>query len=1022
MMTKTSLACCLGKLKAERVSAMSNSSHNLGVWEADLFGLLRVRCEGRSADHFGTRQTALLLAFLATFPRRHPRDEMVDLLWPDADPDSGRHWLSQAIWRLRQTLTDLCPEPAREVLISEVLISDRSTVALDPALLTTDTQRFRALLAQNALEEAVAVYGDSGGFLSGFYDDWVLAERQKLLGELLGALQTLALSAGETGDWPRAVRYAEQAVAADPLLEDSHRTLIRLLASSGQLAAAQRHYAALSRLLVRELNAEPSGATRALIAQIQTQADTVPTPPAAPAAGMPVPALQVLPLPVLLTTFHGRDVLLAELQALLQTPSARLVTLLGTGGIGKTRLALELARRVAAQNAGPPPSVAFVPLAEVTDPALLADAVAGALSSLRDGPPLPRITAALLSLPASAPFLLVLDNAEHLAAETGALAAKLLAQVPHLRVLVTSQRSLGAYGEQEIMLAPLGLPGDAPALAPSVQLFLDRARSVRPSFPTDGASLADVAQICTRLEGLPLAIELCAGWAQTLGTRQMLEMLARRFELLVSRRTDIPARHRTLRAAIEYSYMQLSEPMQEFFVQLAVFRGGWTLAAAAAVCTGGSVPAALAMLAQMRERSLLVADEARAGGGMRYTLLESLRDFALEQRTLAQAREHTDAHAAYFARFVSETTARMHGAEDALWAVRLEDETENIRAALEFLLSRPDPLPACTAIAAAAAAWNAHGHAREAREWTARALALSSSDDLLPLRARLLTIQAEARRLLSDYAEAAASAGLALSLWRQLGDAAGMTECISLLGITAMLNDDFDRAQTLLEEALPAARLLGDRTLLAQVWNDLGRVALARQDWQTASARLSKGLNLRRQIGDPRMVCSSLNNLALVALYQGQYAAARTLLREGLALQSQHQFIWQNSLSFNSAVVERMDGHFPEALRLLSIAVGLSVSHGERRMLAWCVKEAGHLAAALGLHALCLCLLSCAETQRVSIGMSFKPLGPSEIARDQSAAVLALGAADAAAYTALGADADPETLLASAQVEIAASL
>ncbi|BDI28120.1 hypothetical protein CCAX7_001710 [Capsulimonas corticalis] len=1025
----------------------------MDLWEANLFGLPRVRWGDHSVDHFQTRQAALLLAYLVHFPRRHQRDELVDLLWPDADPDSGRPRLSQAIWRIRQIFRELRPDSD-----AEVVVSDRNTVAIDPALITSDVARFQLLLQRaanldgaprmDALGQAAAIYGDSGGFLVGFYDDWVLQERERLLTQYIAALEEMASRFESTGEWKRALEAAERAAAADPLLEDSHRHWIRLLAASGQPAAALRQYQNLARILARELNTEPSEATRALIAEIR-QAETE-RPSAHASLVSPVPAapsspLQVAPLIAPLTNFYGRETILREIGALLDAPAIRLITLLGTGGVGKTRLALELARGVAARSSEP--AVAMVSLADIAQPLEVAEAIANALTPLRKGSPMQRIANALTAAPDAPPFLLVLDNAEHLAAPMGAIVAEMLALVPRLKILVTSQRNLGVSGEHEVTLAPLELPGarrapssvaappeDDPQNAPSVQLFLDRAKSVRPGFPTDAVRLAEVARICERLEGLPLAIELCAGWAQTLGTRQMLDMLERRFELLVSRRTDIPARHRTLRAAIEYSYIQLSAPMQEHLATLAVFRGGWTLAAAADVCMGGSTPAALAMLAQMREHSLIVADEARVGDGMRYKMLESLRDFASDQRTMGQIKQHGAAHAAYFARFAHETVARMLGPESALWAARLDDELENIRAALEYLISSREIEAAWTVTAEVSRAWNAHGHAREAHQWIARALAMPEPSEgdgaedpqrgarLQRLRARLLTTQAGALHILSDYTESIAAAEQALAIWRALGDTGGMTECVGMMGITAMLNDDFDRAQTLLAQALPLARTLGDPKIIAQTLNDLGGVAMALQDWPAASDLLKEALEVRRQIGEPRGVCSSLSNLGLLSIHQANYDAARVFLREASALQTLHRFVWFSVIDGNLAIVERLGGNYGESLRLMNAAIRSTLSHGERRLLAWSAKEMGHLAVALKQYALGLRLLSCAEAMRIAIGMSFKPMGPQDIERDRAAAERVLGATDAAANWTVGAAAAAETLLAEAQIELAACI
>ncbi|MBC8102468.1 MAG: AAA family ATPase [Cytophagales bacterium] len=1030
------------------------------VWEADLFGLARMRCGDRSSGHFPTRQAALLFAYLITYPRRHTRDELADLLWPDAE--AGRPRLSLTLWRLRQALRGICPDPD-----NDFITADRDTIGIDSTRVTSDVASFRqwvqraakpedAAARVEALEKAVKVYGDAEGFLPGYYDDWVLAERQNLLTQYLKSLEALASHFEALGDWTPALGYAERAVAAEPLREEAYRILIRILAASGQTPTAQRKYDDLVRLLARELNAEPSPATRSMMARMQ-QADTAPSPPLS--AAVPAPLLRVAPVPAPLTTFYGRETFLRDLETMLDDPTVRLVSLLGTSGVGKTRLALELARGIAARSrSSAEPVVAFVPLADITESRKIAGAIADALTPPGGTPPLNRIMAALTAAPDAPPFLLVLDNADRLTDQVGEVAVDLLARIPRLRVLVTSQRPLGIDGEHEAVLPPLDLhdasPGaaspamDNPENAPSVRLFLDRARSVRPGFAADAEGQAEVALLCERLDGLPLAIELCAGWAHTLAPRQMREMLAGRFDLLVSRRSDIPARHRTLRAAIEYGYVQLPVPLQKSFVQLASFRGGWTLAAAAEVCTGGSVPLGLAMLAQLRERSMIVVDDAGAGASLRYRMLESLRDFAVEQRTISQARQHREAHAAYVTRFVQETVVRIRGdAEDPLWSARLTDEMENVRAALEYLTARPEIEPAWTLTVAVADTWTVRGHPREASEWIVRSLAMEivpfsaeaesgseapGSDKaegeaakrsvrLLRLRARLLTYQARALTQLGDYIESNVSAENALALWRELEDGGGMTECLREIGILALIQDDIDRAKTLFAEALPFARTLGDMRL-ASLLGDLGRVAMKLQDWDTASERTTEALEICRRLGNLRGLCGGLNNLGIISGYRGDFAAASLLLREAIALEGRLQITGNGTAHFNLAVVERQNGFYAESFSQLAVAIRLLAKGGDRFAMAWYVKEMGHLAAKLRQHALSLRLMSCAEEIRAVIGISFEPLGPLEIERDRAAGEKALGTANAAAYWVLGTTADPLTLLSEAQVLLAKCL
>lgn len=957
------------------------------IWEASLFGLLRVRCGERTLDRFLAPQTALLFAYLAAFPQRHSREAIIGLFWPDADPESGRRRLSQALWRIRQDLDRLGPD---------LLLTDRGTVGIDPAMLDSDILQFRQALIDDP-ESAVEIY-EKGEFLAGFYDPWVLDERDQLQRAYLDALQRL-IGRYEKDQPAKAIGYAERAVAADPLVEETNQTLIRLLVATGRHSAALRHYREFVRLFNEQLGFEPSAETEALLTEIR-RGDAPRT-----------SSLVVAPLPASLTTFRGRQTETDELAATLLRPESqtRLVTLLGTSGVGKTRLALELGRGFAREHEEP--VVAFVPLADIREARLVSEAIANAVTADQEGPPMPRIVTALGRSRNAPPFLLILDNAEHLTAIIGTLVKDLLTDIPRLRILVTSQRPLGIEGEVESILSPLALPDAEVGTAPSVELFIDRARVVRPDF----AGNDEVGTICERLEGLPLAIELCAAWAQTLSTSQMLAMLGQRFDLLVSRRADIPARHRTLRAAMEYSYLQLPEDLRQLFVNFAVFEDGWTLEAAAAVCTGGSLPSALTALARFQEHSLVVASERRPGDGMRYRMLESLREFATEQRTLGQRVQHQTEHAHYYASFVQAALASLSGVEYARWSSRIDEEYANIRQALTFLLSGGDPETALTLTCAISAYWNRHGKARESREWLERALPIDGSKRL---RARLLTTYADSLRRMSEFNAAASYAEEAYREWKELDDAGGVAEALMQIGSIAALSGDFVRAQEKLDEAVRIARELEDERPLGEILNNLAGVAVARQEWDTAWHVISEALALERKLGNSLLVSYCLSNLSLIARYRGDYAAARRFLQELLDHRTRHNFYWDAISTMHSAIIERLDGNYALSLQFMNEALDETKHGGETRVLAWCVKEQGHLAIAVGAYAVGLRLLSRAETLRESLGMSFKPLGPEDINRDRAAAVEALGEAAAETEWSLGKSESLETLLLAAAEEI----
>ncbi len=589
-------------------------------WQIQLLGGLSA-CKG---DHcitrFATSRAAALLARLALFPRRtHAREELADLLWPEADLEAGRLSLRVCLASLRRQL-----EPPG-TLTGSVLIADRTTVRLNSQSCQSDAAAFEAAIQEaaraqtlekkrEALDNALGLYG--GELLPGFYDEWILDERERLT-----AVQ--------------------------------------------EEAEAQRD---------------------ALPAPKLPLTFPAPDPAALPAAPTVPPKPLPSGFPLQFTRFFGREAERARLSEMLCDPAIALVTLIGPGGAGKTRLALETARQVADGFSG---SVCFAGLADLSDSALILVSLAAALRLPLSGEstPLAQVTAHL----AAGESLLVLDNLEHLGEEGAAQIRALLAQTPGLTCFVTSRRRLDLEGERELFLRPLPIPdssaggSEAPAALvclPSVQLFVDRAQAVRPDFQITAHNAEAVAAICRTLEGMPLALELAAARIQTLTPAQMQEQLAARLDFLISRRRDLPSRHRSLRAALEWSTLLLTPEQTRFFVRLSVFRGGCTLESAAAVC---ETDRALPLLEELRERSLLAAEDPKEPGlSMRFRMLESLREFGEEHLSPEECRALNRRHAEYFQELAGRMDALWDGPEQDRARAALEAEYDNLRAALTF--------------------------------------------------------------------------------------------------------------------------------------------------------------------------------------------------------------------------------------------------------------------------------------------------------------------------------------------------
>src|SRR5438128_2201258 len=528
-------------------------------WRIEMIGGLRAVRGETVVTRFRTQNSALLLAHLALSgaggPRRQRsllREELANKLWPESDPQASRTSLRHALSLVRRVL-----EPYG-VPSGAVLIADRTTVRLNPDAVTTDVAEFEAALqaavqAPNhkertrCLAQAVNLY--QGELLAGYYEPWVLEEQGWLTERYFGALAQLLALLEQAGELGAAVEYARRGVHADPLREEAHRDLMRLLVATGQPAAALRQYEELERLLARDLADEPSDEVRALAAAIREQTAGASTSNGVEPPLPPIPSTPVGNLPLPLDRFFGRCTEMARLIRLLRPPMAdetrdeelfdeslppRLVTLTGPGGSGKTRLALEVARRLRQRWQG---AVWFVPLQGLAPLTSLSEGGVGMrpplLEEVRDALRLPRSPGAdpleqVAAALAEQPALLILDNFEHLVEGGAPLVQALLQRVATLTILVASRRRLNLPGEQEVAVPPLPTPvvggewtmdgatrvesasltADHSLLATvaSVQLFVDRAQAARPGFQLDPRNAADVAQLCARLEGIPLAI------------------------------------------------------------------------------------------------------------------------------------------------------------------------------------------------------------------------------------------------------------------------------------------------------------------------------------------------------------------------------------------------------------------------------------------------------------------------------------------------------------------------------------
>jgi predicted ATPase/DNA-binding XRE family transcriptional regulator/Tfp pilus assembly protein PilF len=611
------------------------------------------------------------------------------------------------------------------------------------------------------------------------------------------------------------------------------------------------------------------------------------------AAPLVAPAAQPQ-IPTPLTTLVGRTEAIERVAELFQQPSVRLVTLTGPGGVGKTRLALAVAERLGDALAD---GVVFVPLAALRAPDLVVGALATVLGIReRAGQTMQqRLIQALQPRHA----LLVLDNFEHLLA-AALLVSDLLAACPRLTVLVTSRAPLRLAGEQQFAVAPLEVPATwqaAPlgqlAELPAVALFQQRAQAVLPEFrvtPTNGEI---ILAICRRLDGLPLAIELAAAWSKLLPPQLLLQRLERRLPLLISGPRDLPERQRTMRDTIAWSYDLLNAAEQALLRSLAVFAGGFTLAAAEAVGANDNQQdsSILAELATLVDASLVQSHTSapfvpEQDGSPRYSMLETVREFALEQlQAQGECASTQQRFIDYFVALAQTANTEWDGPNRSLWLGRLQSEIDNIRAALTEAHACGDVEALLQFTAALWQFWVVQGYLGEGREWVEIALNASGDrDDLRVLRARVTEGAGVLALNRSDYVQARRYFNECLAAYRLLEDTVHIGEALYFLGILGWYLGDYQQAIAYYEQSLQCYRSAGHKPGIARTLNSLGIICHMRGDYSAAGQYYQESLALKRESHDQYGIAASLNNLGFIAYDQGDLATAQRLCEESLAL------------------------------------------------------------------------------------------------------------------------------------------
>jgi predicted ATPase/DNA-binding SARP family transcriptional activator len=916
-----------------------------------LLGEFRLSCGDAPVSKVNAPRLQALLAYLVLHREApQPRHHLAYCLWPDTTEAQARTNLRQLLHALKQAL----PEADQFVHADAQTLQWRSdapfrldVAEFEQALKAADAaaQQGDTSASRVALEQAIALY--HGDLLPSCYDDWIVPERERLRQAFTAALERLLLLLERAGQPREAIAYAERLLRHDPLREETYRALMRLHAACGDRAGAVRVYQTCATVLERELAVEPSAATREAYEQVlRVDVQARPMLP-------PQPSNTNLPVP--LTSFVGREAQMAEVIHLLQT--TRLLTLTGPGGCGKTRLALETATNLLDNY---PDGVWWVELAALSDAALVPQSVATALGVREQAGR--ALTEALVDYLRTKQLLLLLDNCEHLVEACAHLVEQWLSECPHLRILATSREALRVGGETTWLVPSLSLPEAQPPSTveelmrcEAIRLFIERATTVLPTFRLTAANAPLVAQICRRLDGIPLAIELAAARVKVLAAEQIAARLDDVFHLLTAGRRTALLRHQTLRAAMDWSYDLLSDTERVLFRRLSVFAGGWTLEAAEAVCAGEGLEAddVLDVLSHLVDKSLVVVTQ---DGETRYRLLETIRQYAHEKlREAGEAEAVRWQHASFFLSLAKTAAAEAQSAHRRAWLDRLEIEHDNLRAALGWSLESRQAEIALDLAGSLIPFWYFRGYLGEAREWFEAALALSDASpkkDLTRARAKALFGAGSMAFGQGDYVAARARLEESVALGRQLGDEGrpGLANALTRLGIVMELLGHHRAGRSLFEEGLAIYREVGDRWGLALgLYSAAMTTFFVHPDSASLRSMFEESLALFHALGDKWGISMVLSGLGHLDARHGEYASARSRLEESLAmLREEGDRWWMAHLLAGLGVVLQAQGDAERAAAVLHESLALNRDLGNRGGIARSLAGLAWVAAAQG--------------------------------------------------------------------------
>ncbi len=857
-----------------------------GMLEVRLLGSFDVKRDGKTITIPSRPAQSLFAYLILSSGTLHRREKLAGMLWPDSTEESARDYLRHGLWRIRKALgpADSKGKEAPYLIADDIHIGFNSDSPF-----TSDAAEIEKIdIARASTDELIrtlSIY--QGELLPGFYEEWVVLEREHLRSIYEQKMDSLVNRLNSEGRWQDILTCAEKWISFGQRPESAYRALMSAHTALGDLSKMTAAYERCRKSL-DEFGVEPSEHTHQLFRNLKTgkviqqgsfgsiQKD----------GERWVPAPNNIPVP--LTSFIGRDRDLKEIAKLLG--ATRLLTLTGPGGVGKTRLAIQTARISLKKFKD---GVFWVDLVGLSDENLIPQEIAQVLQ-------VPVVAAepligTLKNYLRSKEILLVLDNCEHLIHTCAAVSEQLLGACAGLKILATSIEGLGLFNELiwQVPSLPLPLPGGAVSLEDlrkiaSIELFQERAANAKSGFVLSEENATSVVQICERLDGIPLAIELAAARTKILSVHEIASRLDDRFSLLTSGNRTAIARHQTLRATIDWSHELLSEPERVLFRRLAVFAGGFTLETAETVCSLAELRPidVVDSLGRLVDKSLLIVEAGVEAEVTRYRLLETIRQYALEKLVDAgEALEIRKRHAEYFLHLAEESEPKIYGSESVAWFRRLENELDNIRSAIDWSISSSRADLALGILGSLVYFWFSHGLLGS--EWNERVQqALSRPEGSEPTKARANALNGMGFMYWADWYPIDNRAGLeeALAIGRKINDPMIIATALRNLGLIEIIQGNHPEAHILLKQSLEILQEIGPSGKMGKANSliFLGDLALNQGNLLKARSYYEQSISILREPGDVNFLAYAVRRLGHLAWLSSDFQNATLMCKESL--------------------------------------------------------------------------------------------------------------------------------------------